>query len=150
MRVDPRVATVRGVSSVTDVAALFPSLAALAPSTHINSNSKRDKNRDPHLHQQQSSSSKIKATRTTTPEEKEERRLAMAVRLAVSNGSTSTAMSPNHQSGGRVYSLLMSPERRQRTRQLGLESRHAGNDIQGDPRSRPLVPTWMTVGSATG
>ena len=149
VRVDPRVATVRGVSSVTDVAALFPSLATLAPSTHTtisNSNSKKDK--DPRQ-QQQSSSSKTKATRTTTPEEKEEQRLAMAVRLAASNGSTGTAMSPNHQSGGRVYSLLMSPERRQRARQTGVDPHHA-NDSQDDPRSRPLVPTWMTVGSAAG
>ena len=131
-RVDPRVATVRGVSTVTDVAALFPSLAALAPSNHItNSNSRKDKE-----------SSKTKASRkTSTPEEKEERRLAMARRLANQvSGNGSNALSPNNKTGGRVYSLLMSPERRHRT-----------NDGQSDQRrQRPLVSTWMTVGSAAG
>ena len=125
-RVDPRVATVRGVSSVTDVAALFPSLAA----THTASNSRKDKD----LRQQPASRS--------TPAEKEERRLA-AVRLAASVSSSGAQSSPPHQSGGRVYSLLMSPERRQR-------AGHASSS-QTDHRQRPLVSTWMTVGgSATG
>ena len=125
-RVDPRVATVRGVSSVTDVAALFPSLAA----THTANNSRKDKD----LRQQPASRS--------TPAEKEERRLA-AVRLAASVSSSGAQSSPPHQAGGRVYSLLMSPERRQR-------AGHASSS-QTDHRQRPLVSTWMTVGgSATG
>ena len=147
MRVDPRVATVRGVSAVTDVAALFPSLAVLAPSSHNTTTISSKK--DPL--QQQHTSSRAKAVRATTPEEKEERRLAMAVRLAASGGSSATAvaataLSPNNQSGGRVYSLLMSPERRQRARQSGDGASNSPNDH----RPRPLVTTWMTVGSATG
>ena len=75
----------------------------------------------------------------------------MAVRLAASGGSSATAvaataLSPNNQSGGRVYSLLMSPERRQRARQSGDGASNSPNDH----RPRPLVTTWMTVGSATG